>query len=749
MRLENIILKNWSCHESLEADLSDNLEIIGRNGTGKSSILDAIRFIFKKTAAGYSKKIRNGSRSSTVRLKLCFDGKTYLIEKKLYIDKASTALMTCDDVQIADNPSAVHQSLNNILNEEILDKLLYVPQGGLTLILDQLSGREGKVEMDRLFGLDKLERIWQKVGEELKEEETRVKILKEELSKHPEDAFDKIRLEINELGSKKEELNKTLVKAVDKDKRIKEGLLKIVQELELLEKVKKEIEENKSILNNLDVELAKITKDIEGTRIRLSELKIKKEKISGLTKQKKNLEKYSSFKTLLIQQKDFKTRLTDLSTDSDDKRISELGANLKQKPVCEKSLNDTEEQIKDLEKKQTEYTLEVNNDVKYIDELSSLDGSSKCPRCGKYLDKKHLEMEKTNVAKRLDERYHQLKKIETEIKNTEPILMDLKNRFSRLQKDEGELEQLKKRHVDLLKTEKEYKIKIDDIDDNLSDIGYTGENIKEVEEKIAKFNKVEGIINELEKETSIISSLDENLVKLTVQNNDSTIKKDKITKELAELEYDDKKHDLKRIEKDSFSEEKYKVESLLGNTKKDISRIDERTLELNESLEKYDDIKKRYEESLKKTKKLVQARDVFHRDKGLVKYLRESYVGGLNRILTQYFSRFNQNPKYIDVSFTKDYEILFKTTSGNLGLDQISGGEKIQLAIALRLALIDLMSPVRILILDEPFGSLDEPHREVLGEAITKISSTGQMILVTHVEVESLQLPNKLELTGY
>jgi len=145
----------------------------------------------------------------------------------------------------------------------------------------------------------------------------------------------------------------------------------------------------------------------------------------------------------------------------------------------------------------------------------------------------------------------------------------------------------------------------------------------------------------------------------------------------------------------------------------------------------------------------MAAREVFHRDRGLVRYLRESFIRELNAMLTRHFKQFNQNPRYVDVSFDRDYGIVFRTTTGDLKVSQVSGGETAQLALALRIALIDLMSPIPLLILDEPFGSLDEAHRELLGESLSKIAEQGQLILVTHVHVDSLQLQNRLDLGGY
>jgi DNA repair exonuclease SbcCD ATPase subunit len=175
---------------------------------------------------------------------------------------------------------------------------------------------------------------------------------------------------------------------------------------------------------------------------------------------------------------------------------------------------------------------------------------------------------------------------------------------------------------------------------------------------------------------------------------------------------------------------------------KEIGRIENSIKRLNELKDKEKEIQKKL--NLQKS-----AREFFHRDKGLAKYLRETSLVLLNRHMIRYFSQFNQNPKYLSVTFNKDYEPTVKTVDGDMNAMQLSGGEIGQLALALRLALIDLLSPTRLMILDEPFGSLDTSHRELLADTLNKVSRQGQLIIVTHIPVDNLQLENKLDLGGY
>jgi exonuclease SbcC len=190
------------------------------------------------------------------------------------------------------------------------------------------------------------------------------------------------------------------------------------------------------------------------------------------------------------------------------------------------------------------------------------------------------------------------------------------------------------------------------------------------------------------------------------------------------------------------------MESEIRECKFMLKEIDAKTAENERKTAEYLEVKSRLEGAEKKLRLLKRAREVFHTDKGLPKYLRDKYVGQMGALLSRYFRQFNQNPAYKEVTFDRDYSIQVKSTNGVLSLTQLSGGERVQLAVALRIALIELLSPTRTLILDEPFGSLDRDHREILGETLNRMSGSWQLVVVTHVQVESINLP-KLELSGY
>ncbi|MFZ8783503.1 MAG: AAA family ATPase, partial [Desulfurococcaceae archaeon] len=90
-----------------------------------------------------------------------------------------------------------------------------------------------------------------------------------------------------------------------------------------------------------------------------------------------------------------------------------------------------------------------------------------------------------------------------------------------------------------------------------------------------------------------------------------------------------------------------------------------------------------------------------------------------------------------EISIGEGFELYVKLANGLLPIDNASGGERVAVAIALRLALAELAmgkSPT-VLILDEPTVHLDDERRTQVFSIIGELSkSLRQVIVVTHDE---------------
>ncbi len=98
-------------------------------------------------------------------------------------------------------------------------------------------------------------------------------------------------------------------------------------------------------------------------------------------------------------------------------------------------------------------------------------------------------------------------------------------------------------------------------------------------------------------------------------------------------------------------------------------------------------------------------------------------------------------------------DIKISDESGTRKYETYSGGEEFRINFAIRIALSKVLAhragaSLRMLILDEGFGVLDEQGREKLVEAINSIRDEFDKILViTHIQDLKEAFPLRLEVT--
>jgi exonuclease SbcC len=79
------------------------------------------------------------------------------------------------------------------------------------------------------------------------------------------------------------------------------------------------------------------------------------------------------------------------------------------------------------------------------------------------------------------------------------------------------------------------------------------------------------------------------------------------------------------------------------------------------------------------------------------------------------------------------YEVTVRRLGDDLVFKQLSGGEKMAAAIAIRIALLAQMtSNLRLLFLDEPTANMDDARRNQLAEQITHLEGLNQLFVITH-----------------
>jgi len=121
---------------------------------------------------------------------------------------------------------------------------------------------------------------------------------------------------------------------------------------------------------------------------------------------------------------------------------------------------------------------------------------------------------------------------------------------------------------------------------------------------------------------------------------------------------------------------------------------------------------------------------------GIQKMIRSRAGPLLERSTRDFFERFNL--AYSDIKLDDDFNISVIGPAGEQDIEQISGGERVALAIALRLAIAQVLSGrVETIIMDEPTTHLDEPRRKELVNILNSFFREGariipQMLIISH-----------------
>ena len=82
--------------------------------------------------------------------------------------------------------------------------------------------------------------------------------------------------------------------------------------------------------------------------------------------------------------------------------------------------------------------------------------------------------------------------------------------------------------------------------------------------------------------------------------------------------------------------------------------------------------------------------------------------------------------------WTEDYGIIVAQMGNEREYNQLSGGEKMVAALAVRLALLREMSAIRVAFFDEPTAHLDEDRRENLAAEMSRIKGFDQLFVISH-----------------
>lgn len=647
-----------------------------------------------------------------------------------------------------------------------------------------------KVKKERISQLQQIIEKLLKEIEKLREEYNRCEDQFEE--------YDKIRLQFTQISSelkeKKSRYNKLQeeIEKLYKETKDLDDLEVQVLELDKLKEVQNKIKEYELYKKNLSDKnrnISELEREINEYKMKL---KRKNELVSyyndyiTLQKEKKEIEeKYRNYRDL---KKELELVLSSISKKRDELRRLENIVNLQQITELERKMNELEAKRSSLDQELGEVNSTIKENENIVSNINEVK-TDRCPICGRPLDFEHKKKildeanEKIKQAKdRKEILLVELKKITNELniaKNSYDKYKQYRVRYENLVKDLEEDESKKKEIESRIKEYGNIEDEIQKIESKLKDLeepykeylGLSRYNEKELEDKIKRLERENTEREELKKEIARLENelkgLDKELVENKVRELEekkkileekkrkkSILEKDlqdlsNLEKEIKELEdkiigikFDEKEYNELKNKKESLlkeiqykENEKSRLEGELNTLKSDIEKLENEIENYKLQLKDKDKI----ENGIKKIEKIREALGEKRLQRYIIMTVKQIIENNLNDII----SKFDLSIKNveIDISPTKSKssksDIIVYTNSGDkLLVPSLSGGEKIALALALRLAIAkSLMSNTNFFVLDEPTIHLDAQRRQYLIDLIRSLKdAVPQIIIVTHDE---------------
>jgi exonuclease SbcC len=106
-------------------------------------------------------------------------------------------------------------------------------------------------------------------------------------------------------------------------------------------------------------------------------------------------------------------------------------------------------------------------------------------------------------------------------------------------------------------------------------------------------------------------------------------------------------------------------------------------------------------------------------------------LAGISRTATRINAEI-LNQAGVELEWTTDFEIVTRRQGESRGFAQLSGGEQMAAALAIRMAVLRQLTNVRLAFLDEPTAHLDQARRSNLGDQVQRLQGFDQLVVISH-----------------
>jgi len=778
MILSKLHLENFKKYISYELEFAEGLTgIIGKNGSGKSTIFEAILFaLYGEFKERGNKELIRNSNSNTkeavvVELDFEFEGLEYKVVREFRGKTMSASAKLYKNGELTTTGAKeVSSAIGKLtgMSKNAFMHTLFASQKELTS-LSSLKNEERKRIIRKLLGLEKIDFIEKELVEKSRELKREINAFAEVLLGDDEIKLKNEQLKNNEAA--KEVQKKELLSKSEELEHIKTREQAIKKELELFAKTK---EQKQKLFSEL--ELAKNSKSAEVmNQVKLSaelhELEHKQDELNKLSKVKteyknlqeqlKNQEKLKEFQLkkegLQKEQLSLRDQYTKSKADisSLEKECEMHEQYLFDAKNLEEELSIRQDNIEAKHTIEKELLAEMAGEQKIIDTTNSkienikeLGRDSSCPTCTRPLIEEYdnvinslVEVVQNTHQKKIDEYKKQLQNVTTQ-KATLEAEKKLKDKeFVELSK---KINIIQSKLQDLKKEQEHFKI--------VEQKGLKNrEELKELEhysydEKLHV--KIKKSLTELEPKHKHLLSLETelkrtvlvkaDLVKVTIKIEQLALTCKKREDEFKAVIYDDIRHKHQLAEHETILKVVDSKTTLLNEIKVQIAKIDGEIKTVQNALDNN-------EAQLKKVQ--VKKDDLVDYEKiktSLVEFktkLNAKVAPRISSIASLMYAQITKD-KYQHIEVSNDFDFFIYDEGKKYPIERFSGGEidlaNLVLRIAISKTLTELSgtSSIGFLAFDEVFGSQDETRRMEILEAFHTIKEQYRQIFLISHEIE-------------
>jgi len=367
MNLKNLTLINFRKFKNTTIEFLDGVTgVIGLNGTGKSTIFEAIAWVLygsvaARTASDEIK--RQGAEKNEpcrVELDFIFEENSYRIIREMQGKNLTTnATVTINGKIAATSAEAVTKYIQKKLGMDFKSFFtsIFAKQKELNT-LSSMNASERRPLILKMLGIDSLDDVIKEIKSDKRQKDSFIEKLNSDLT--------------DESGESKISIHKNQIKNYEKEKTENENI------------IKKSTEQ----INKSEKELKQINKNCENTKKEYEKIQEKKEKLTEKKTQFENKEKLlGEIKNLKNKTKERQTKIK-----SYEEKLKKFTKTIEDLKNCEKRLKDIDKKNKEyIKKTQEKHTLikRLQIDIKEInskkEKIKKLGPEAECPTCERTL----------------------------------------------------------------------------------------------------------------------------------------------------------------------------------------------------------------------------------------------------------------------------------------------------------------------------------------------------------------------------